>query len=302
MSFVADAKTDTARKQIIAALTDLGIEVASEESSPRWREWRWIMQIGGERICYFADTDCARGRLERERRLLCALEGRVACAIPSILAASDDGRLQVRRMVLGDQIQGRELATGTSQGWERIAETYGIAIASLHGAIDPGEAAALVQPHPDNLPFPAEQLRLLSDQWIRDAGLARALDAILDSYAAIRVAPEDRALIHGDLIADNMLFDLPARRFVGMFDFADAEVTDRHLDLKYIHSFGRRFAERLMMAYENEAKVFLDRDRPAIYHIASAVSHLKSESDQSAPPPQQKRVEDWVRLIIDDAF
>jgi aminoglycoside phosphotransferase (APT) family kinase protein len=203
---------------------------------------------------------------------------------------------------LGDQIQDREFATGTSQGWERIAETYGIAIASLHGAIDPGEAAALVQPRPDDLPFPAEQLRLLADHWIRDAGLARAVDAIPDSYAAIRFAPEDRALIHGDLIAENMLFDLPARRFVGMFDFADAEVTDRHLDLKYIHSFGRRFAECLMTAYENEVKVSLDRDRPAIYHIASAVSQLKSESDQSAPPAQQKRVEDWVRLIIDDAF
>jgi hypothetical protein len=110
---VADAKTDTARKKIIAALTDLGTEVPREKLSPRWREWRWIMQIDGERICYFAETDCARVRLERERRLLCALEGRVACAIPSILAVSDDGRLQVRRMVLGDQIQDREFATGT---------------------------------------------------------------------------------------------------------------------------------------------------------------------------------------------
>jgi hypothetical protein len=135
---VADAKTDTARKTIIAVLTDLGIEVPREKLSPRWREWRWIMEIGGEGICYFAETDYARVRLERERQLLCALEGRVACAIPSILAASGDGRLQVRRMVLGDQIQDREFATGTSQGWERIAETYGIAIAALHAAIDPG--------------------------------------------------------------------------------------------------------------------------------------------------------------------
>ena len=52
-------------------------------------------------------------------------------------------------------------------------------------------------------------------------------------------------------------FDLSASRFAGMFDFADAEIADRHFDLKYIHSFGRRFAERLMAAYENEAEVLL---------------------------------------------
>jgi hypothetical protein len=83
-------------------------------------------------------------------------------------------------------------------------------------------------------------------------------------------------------------FDLSASRFAGMFDFADAEIADRHLDLKYIHSFGRRFAERLMAAYENEAEVLLDRQRPAIYHVASAVSHLKSESDESALPQRRR--------------
>jgi aminoglycoside phosphotransferase (APT) family kinase protein len=298
---VSDAKLDDARQSIITGLGDIGVHVPTGQVTPRWREWRWIARIGADRICYFAESNHARVRLERERQLLCALEGRVACAIPSVLAVSADGRLQVRRMVLGDQIQNREFEIGTSTGWEQIAKTYGAAIASLHRAIEPSEAAALVQPRPENLPYAAEMLRPLADRWIRDRGLARTVTAILDLYAAIRVAPWDRALIHGDLIADNMLFDLSAHLFVGMFDFADAEVADRHLDLKYVHSFGKRFAEGLMAAYENEAEVILDRQRPAIYHIASAVSHLKSEIDQGAPP-QQKRVEEWVRVIIDDAY
>lgn len=298
---MSDAKLDDVRQKIIAILDDLGIHVPMVQVTPRWREWRWIAQISVNRICHFAESDDARVRLERERQLLCALKGRVACAIPSVLAASDDGRLQVRCMVLGDQIQRREYEVGTSQGWERIAETYGAAIASLHRAITPSEAAALVQPRPENLPYAAERLRPLADRWIRDRGLARAVNIILDQYAAICVMPKDRALIHGDLIADNMLFDLSASLFVGMFDFADAEVTDRHLDLKYIHSFGKRFANGLMAAYEIDAEVILDRQRPAIYHIASAVSHLKVEIDRGVPP-QQKRVEKWVRAIIDDAF
>jgi aminoglycoside phosphotransferase (APT) family kinase protein len=298
---VTDATIDDVRVTIIAGLRDLGIEVRSPQVTPVPREWGWVAQIDAGRICYFAEEDRARLRLKRERDLLCALAGRVACAIPAVLAASHDCRLQLRRMVLGDQIQNREFEIGTSRGWERIADSYGGAIASLHSAIDPSQAAALVQPRPDNLPFPAAQLRPLVDCWIRDAGLARSVNAIIETYAAIRPSPEDRALIHGDLIADNIVFDLSACRFVGMFDFAEAEVTDRHLDLKYVHSFGRLFAERLMTAYESAVGIALDRHRTAIYHIAAAVSHLKSGSGRT-PPPQQERVEEWVRLIIDGAF
>jgi aminoglycoside phosphotransferase (APT) family kinase protein len=300
-NFVTDARIDNARRTMIVGLRRLGIDVRSRDLTPAAREWGWVAQIDTARICYFAETDRALLRLERERQLLGALEGRVACAIPSVLAASEDGRLQLRRMVKGDQIQNREPEIGTRQGWQQIADSYGAAIASLHGALDPAEAAALVQPRPDNLPYPAQDLRPLVGRWIRDSGLARAVNAIIEMYAAVVVSAEDRTLIHGDLIADNMIFDLSAGRFLGMFDFAEAEVADRHLDLKYIHSFGRRFAERLMIAYESAAGVALDRQRPAIYHIAAAVSHLRSGSGRS-PPPQQARVEQWVRVIIDDAF
>jgi aminoglycoside phosphotransferase (APT) family kinase protein len=294
--------TDDLRQTIIAGLADLGIDASAPQTVPRWREWRWVMPIDAERICYFAHSPSACMRLQRERLLLRKLQGRLCCEIPSVVAVSEDEQLQLRRMVLGDQIQNREYEIGTSKGWERIAESYGAAIASLHLAIDPRQAAALVQPRPENLPYPAEELRSLADRWLRDVGLARQVNAILDHYAAIRVVPKHHALIHGDLIADNIVFDLSVRRFIGMFDFSDAEVADRHLDLKYIHSFGRRFADRLMAAYEGKAGILLDRRRPAIYHVAAAVSHLRTVGDQGDPPPRQNRVEEWIELIIDDAF
>jgi hypothetical protein len=171
-ALVPDPTIDDARLKIITGLGDLGLYVPTGPMTPQWREWRWVMRIGADRICYFAESECARRRLERERQLLCALEGRVLCKIPSVLAVSNDGRLQVRRMILGDQVQNRESQVGTSKGWEPIAETYGVAIASLHRAIDPSEATAFIQARPENLPYPAEQLRPLADRWIRDAGLA----------------------------------------------------------------------------------------------------------------------------------
>jgi hypothetical protein len=299
---VTEATTEEIRQNIVAGLGDLRIDVAGARLSPRWREWRWIAQIDSGHICFFASSYCARMRLAREGELLGALRGRLLCDIPSVAAASQDGRFQVRRMVIGDQVQNREAEVGCSRGWEGIAESYGAAVASLHGAIDPNLAARLVQPRPENLPYPAGQLFPLAHRWIGDAGLARAVAAILDAYADIRVRGEDRVLIHGDLLADNIVFDLSQHRFVGMFDFSEAEVADRHLDLKYVHSFGNRFAERLMTTYESETGLRLDRRRPAIYHVACAVSHLRTEGDERGVPPQKERVEEWVRLIIDDAF
>jgi aminoglycoside phosphotransferase len=302
MRRVTDLTTEDICQNIVAGLGGLGIDLAGAHVTPQWREWRWIAQIDTERICHFASSDGARMRMAQERELLGALQGRLPCEIPSVLATSKDGRLQVRRMVIGEQVQNREAEVGSSRGWESIAESYGAAIASLHRAIDPNQAATLVQPRPENLPYPAEQLRPLADRWIEDVGLARQVIAILDLYAAIRPGREDRVLIHGDLMADNMVFDLSKRRFVGMFDFSEAEVADRHLDLKYIHSFGRRFAERLMTTYESEAALRLDRARPAVYHIACAVSHLRMEGKEHVVPAQKVRVEGWVRLIINDAF
>jgi hypothetical protein len=118
-------------------------------------------------------------------------------------------------------------------------------------------------------------------------------------YAAIHISPEDRVLIHGDLLAENMVFDLSTRRFIGMFDFAEPKL---QIGIWTLSIF-------TLLEAACQAPDCCIRGRgsglaglPAIYHIACAVSHLKTESDQLAPPPQQERLEEWVRLIIDDAF
>jgi hypothetical protein len=122
---VTNTTTENTRRRILVGLEALGISVSASCTVPQWRDWRWVMQMSSDRMCYFAESECARKRLERERRLLRALAGQVRCKIPLILAACDDGALRLRRMVLGGQIQNREIEIGTSDGWERIAKTYG---------------------------------------------------------------------------------------------------------------------------------------------------------------------------------
>lgn len=124
---MTNTTTENTRRRILVGLEALGNSVSASCTVPQWRDWRRVMQISSDRMCYFAESECARKRLERERRLLRALAGQARCKIPLILAACDDGALQLRRVVRGDQIQNREIEIGTSDGWARIAETYGAA-------------------------------------------------------------------------------------------------------------------------------------------------------------------------------
>jgi aminoglycoside phosphotransferase len=289
-------------RKMAQALANLGMSVESERVIPRWRDWRWVASIGSDAVCFYADTECAAVRLACERRLLNALAGRIECVIPEILCARDDDTVQLRSAVIGDQVQDREAIVGSAQGGKSIARSYARAIASLHQAIDRATAATLVQPGVQILPFSPDRLREASERWLRDRDLARETARVLDAYAAIAVHESDMVLVHGDLIADNIVIDEKRQRFVGMFDFSDAAVADRHLDLRYVHSFGRRFADELMQAYEERAGVSLDRGRPAVYHIAAAVSHLFLGIEADGAPVQRDRVERWIKAMLRDAF
>jgi hypothetical protein len=127
----------------------------------------------------------------RERRLLNALAGRVKCAIPEVICATDDERLQLRSAVEGNQIQGREPAVGSARDAELIAEGYGRAIASLHRALDRTAAAFLIDPNSKIFTISADRLQEASDRWLRDPGLARDVMAVLDTYAALKICPAD---------------------------------------------------------------------------------------------------------------
>jgi hypothetical protein len=47
---MADPTIDNARQNIIVRLDNLGVDVSTRHVTPQWREWRWIMQIGADRI------------------------------------------------------------------------------------------------------------------------------------------------------------------------------------------------------------------------------------------------------------
>jgi aminoglycoside phosphotransferase (APT) family kinase protein len=127
---------------------------------------------------------------------------------------------------------------------------------------------------------------------IPDSEIRRTFDLLLERYRAVEVDPADIVLVHGDIWGGNLAVDLDTGALNGLFDFADAGLADRHLDLMYIHSFGAAFTERLFASYAERAKCTVSRQRTALYHAIAAFTAL---ADTEESKLEQRRR--WVAEV-----
>lgn len=276
---------------------DAGVVVGIEHVRLELRGGRWVTPLPDGRMALFADTSEAAQRLARERALLAVLADRVSFGVPCVEYASADDRLQVRRMVPGTAIggSGRERAFAARAGGKRLADDLGKAFAELHGALSAGAAATLGIPAQLAVPDIDDLRRRLAGRR-PDPAIAPALDAVETRYAAI-TRVDQPVLTHGDPWAGNFAVDLRSGALNGLFDFEDAALDDRHADLRYVHSFGDDFAERVIDAYARAAGVRLSPARVAGYHLLAAFEAL-AEAIQAGAPGQVARETRWVRHAL----
>jgi aminoglycoside phosphotransferase (APT) family kinase protein len=277
------------------ALTGAGYVVDGTPPRPEFRYWRWLAPLPKGRMAFFADHPEAVERLSRERALLDLLGRRLSFAVPTIEYASPDGRLQVRRMVEGVTSFGgnaRERAFAVSPAGRRFARELGSALAELHSGVTLVEAEALGVPARGPFPPAVDLRRRLSDR-LPEPALKPVLDAVLDGYAAMD-EEAGRVLTHGDPWAGNLAIDAGTGRLIGMFDFADAALDDRHADFRYLHSFGERYAERVLDAYAATSGVRPSIRRAALYHMLAAFEAL-SEAAATGDPEKVAYRLGWVR-------
>lgn len=290
------------QEAIIRGLAGAGYVVDSTEVRPEFRQWRWLALLAEDRVGFFAEHPEAAERLSREGALLNLIGQRVGFAVPSVEYVSPDGRLHVRRMVAGVTSLGgnaRERSFAASPAGRRFAEDLGRALSELHGSATPVEAEALGVPTRGPLPGAADLRRCLSGRLSQPA-LEPALDAVLDAYAAIEEKGAGPVLTHGDPWAGNFALDPETGRLVGMFDFEDAALADRHADFRYLHSFGDGYAERVLEAYAAASGVRPSIRRAALYHMLAAFEALSDAVATGKPDKVAYRL-GWVRDALTGA-
>lgn len=106
------------------------------------------------------------------------------------------------------------------------------------------------------------------------------VDVALVRRALPRVRAWDEAglgkdvLVHGDPHFHNV-FGTEDGAVLGLIDFDEAAIGNRHEDLAYLHSQGPRFAELAMDAYADEAGVDVDKELVRRLHVRCAFEHFE---------------------------
>ena len=285
------------------ALAEAGYVADGAPLRPGFRSWRWLALLPGGRIAHLADGPEAVARLGRERALLDLLARRVSgFAVPAVEHVSPDGRLQVRRMVDGTEWpgdEGRERVLAASPAGRRFAGGLGRALAELHGSVTPAEAEALGVPMRGWLSRAAADLRGRFPGGLPEPALEPVLDAVLEAYAALDKEDRGPVLTHGDVGLHNMALDPETGRLLGLFDFEEAALDDRHADLYGLHSYGDAFVEQALDAYAAAAGVRPSARRAALYHLLGAFEALAGALATGDPEWVARRLR-WVRGALAD--
>jgi aminoglycoside phosphotransferase len=246
------------------------------------RAWRWLAHLPDGRLLFITDNPAGAAQLGRETKLLQLLAARVSFGLPGIHDLDPTLGLQLRTLVPGAQLSGggRERDFARLPQGVRLAEDLGRALAEIHGAFTRAELQALGFTEAEAVLPQADALDTRMGDRLTDPHIAATFAALLDRYRSVKPIEKDVVLVHGDIWGGNIAVDLETGTLNGLFDFADAGLADRHLDLMYIHSFGDAFAERLFAAYEGETGTRISRPRTALYHAIAAFSALADTANK----------------------
>jgi aminoglycoside phosphotransferase (APT) family kinase protein len=207
--------------------------------------------------------------------------------------------LQFRSPVVGSQLagNGRERAFADSPAGERLASELGRTIGELHCAFNLPEMEALgLSAASPTLPPAAALRQKLAGRVAPD--ISETCDSLIQRYAETKPNTADIVLVHGDLWGGNIAVDLSTGALNGIFDFEDAGLADRHIDLMYLHSFGDRFVERAFLAYSEKVGLPISKSRTALYHAVAALAALANTAEGTDDQLLQQR-QRWVRAVCE---
>lgn len=259
------------------ALARLGLRFEPADVEVEPREERWVVQLPGQRLAWFAASAAGLRRLDVERRVLRLLEARCSFAAPRVLMEDPTGELDVRAMVAGDSDPWRVYAEvrDDAELAKRIGRAVGTILAEQHTRIVRADVDGWLRERP-TWPEPREWIRERLEQVVEDPQLRADADEVIARYEAVPVVEADRALVHSDLGLHNLAMDPTTHAVVGVFDYDDAAWADRHHDFRYlVFDLDRdEMFDAARTVYEPVVGCTIDRDRVLLYNAACALSFL----------------------------
>jgi aminoglycoside phosphotransferase (APT) family kinase protein len=167
---------------------------------------------------------------------------------------------------------------------ERLAvgTAVGRFLAEMHMAIPVAEAAPRLTGEPLH-PMSARTLRLHFLPRITDDSQRAFAARVIDRYEQIQPTAADGAVLHNDLHGHNMVFDPTSRRVVGIVDFTEIAIGDRHFDPCHLYSWDESCFLAGLAEYQRVSSVTLSVERCIIYNAVQDFSDLTWRAEQRVP-------------------
>lgn len=219
----------------------------------------------GHWIFRFTKNDPARAALDRELRLLDAIQPHVPIPVPDPVIRESDA--MAYRMLEGEPLTAWLIASLDESMQQRLADQLGHFLRTLHGmppgllpererqAGGEGFRELHMRLREKLYPFFDPHQREWTDRLFADG------DGIYDN-----LPPEQASrLIHNDLKIGHVLYDAHSQRLSGVLDFGIACYDPPDIDIcNLLQCFGETFVTRMFRAYP-DARALLPRARFAVH-------------------------------------
>jgi aminoglycoside phosphotransferase (APT) family kinase protein len=291
---------------VAAALASIGTTMDPEQITLLPRDNRFAARLPGHRIAWFPTDPTGQLRLDREARALGLIQHHCQFLAPRIIHRSASG-WQLRHEVPGtsDPFAIYHRVRDDQRFAATLGDNFGRLLADQHLSIPRAELADWLLPRPGwppHLSQIAEDLpRVTVDRNLIDRALA-----LLARSEAAEAGITDRVLAHTDFGFHNMVVT-PDGAMVGVFDYDEAALTDRHYDFRYLLLDDKddTLLVSAIAAYEAAGGAAIDMGRIHLLNAASAVAFLAFRGDAGPDerPAGRTLAEDlrWTRLALERA-
>lgn len=288
---------------VAAALGTIGIAVDPAEVALLPRDNRFAARLPGGRIAWFPSDPLGRQRLGREARTLGLIERYCRFRAPRLLHQSASA-WQLRAEVPGttDPFAVYHRVRDDRHFAATLGRNFGRLLADQHLGIPSSELGDWLLARagwpPPRSQIAADLPRVTDDRELVDRALA-----LLARCEATEATITDRVLAHTDFGFHNMVVTSDGA-VVGVFDYDEASLTDRHYDFRYLllDDQDDTLLINAIEAYETAGGQPIDLDRVCLLNAASAVAFLAWRGD-AAPedkPAGRTLAEDlrWTRMAL----
>lgn len=117
--------------------------------------------------------------------------------------------------------------------------------------------------------------------------------------AKIKHDDDDEVVVHGDLHGLNMVIDPISKNLIGIIDFSELELGNRHQDFRKIFMADSRFLDPAISAYLSTTSVSLDAEKVKVWAYVNEWANIAYFKNQPSHPTYvraQKHLTRWHQM------